>query len=66
MAEVSFFSDKARHFNSGEMTYEVLLNASSSFQKTSYSYHACYHGKTVLDGHFARLKERLNAIPVEK
>ena len=62
----SWYSDKAKHFCSGEMAYDVLFDVSKHAQNVSYTYHACYHGKTALDGHFARLKEQIKLIVVDK
>ena len=62
----SFYSDKGRHFCSGEMCYELLLEATAGADEVSYTYHACYHGKTALDGHFANVKQRVDGIFVER
>ena len=64
--EMSFYSDKGKHFASGEMAYEVLFRISADAARVSYTYHACYHGKTALDGHFARTKDRIAKIKVCK
>ena len=65
-AEMAFFSDKAKHFCSGEMAYGVLFEVSRNIRDVSYTYHACYHGKTALDGHFARTKQAIAEVAVEK
>ena len=62
----SWYSDKAKHFCSGEMAYDVLFDISKHAQNVSHTYHACYHSKTALDGHFARLKEQIKLIVVDK
>ena len=64
LSEVAFFSDKAKHFCSGEMAYGVLFGITANAQDVSYTYHACYHGKTPLGAHFARIKEAVNHTPV--
>ena len=63
---ISYFSDKGKHFCSGEMAHGVLFEASDKFEDASYTYHACYHGKTPLDGHFSKIKHQLGEVPVEK
>ena len=64
--EIAFWSDKGKHFCSGEMAYGVLFEVSKSIKDVSYTYHACYHGKTTLDGHFSRVKEAISNKVVEK
>ena len=63
---MAFFSDKAQHFCSGEMAYGVLFEVSRNIRDVSYTYHACYHGETALDGHFARTKQAIAEAAVEK
>ena len=62
--ELVFYTDKAKHFVSGEFAHEVLFLVSRNSQRVSYTFRACYRGKTELDGHFARTKERLEDIKV--
>ena len=64
--DMSFYSDKGKHFASGEMAYEVLFRISADAARVSYTYHACYHGKAALGGHFARTKDRIAKIKVCK
>ena len=65
-AEISFFSDKAKHFCSGEMAYGVLFEVAKGVNDVFYTYHACYHGKTALDAHFGQVKRAIAKIPVER
>ena len=65
-SEMAFYSDKAKHFCSGEMAYGLLFEVSKHVADASYTYHACYRGKTPLDAHFARLKEKIGKVAVEK
>ena len=64
--EIAFWSDKAKHFCSGEMAHGVLFDVSKGVGNVSYTYHACYHGKTPLDAHFARVKQAIDQVAVEK
>ena len=64
--DISFYSDKGRHFCSGEMAYGVLFDISRASTNAYFNYHACYHGKTPLDGHFAKVKQLVGEIPVAK
>ena len=65
-AEISFFSDKAKHFCSGEMAHGVLFDVATGTNDVFYTYHACYHGKTALDAHFGKVKRAIAEIPVER
>ena len=62
--EISFYSDKGRHFCSGEMAYGVLFDISRDSANAYFNYHARYRGKTPLDGHFAKVKQLVGEIPV--
>ena len=62
----SWYSDKGKHFCSGEMVYRALFDISGKSQDVSRTFWVCYHGKTALDGHFARLKDRSKHIVVGK
>ena len=65
-AKLSFFSDKAKHFCSGEMAHGVLFEVAKGANNVFYTYHACYHGKTALDAHFGKVKRAIAEIPVER
>ena len=62
----SFYSDKGKHFCSGELAWGILFQISEGWPRVPYNYHACYHGKTPLDSHFGRVKQKINGIAVEK
>ena len=62
--ESVFYSDKAKHFCSGEMAFGVLLGITGNIQDVTYTYHACYHGKTPLDAHFSQVKRAVKLVPV--
>ena len=64
--EISFYSDKAKHFCSGEMSYGVLFEVSRGIRGCFYTYHACYHGKTALDAHFGQVKRTIANAPVAR
>ena len=48
------------------MAHGVLFVVSKGVGNVSYTYHACYHGKTPLDAHFARVKQAIDQVAVEK
>ena len=62
--ESVFYSDKAKHFCSGEMAFGVLLGITGNIQDVTYTYHACYHGKTPLDAHFSQVKRAVKLVAV--
>lgn len=57
--KISFFSDKGKHFCSGETAYGVLFDITKYISEVSYTFSACYHGKTPLDGHFNHTKQTI-------
>ena len=64
--EIAFFPDEAKRFLSGEMAHGVLFEVAGNIAGASYTFHACYHGRTPLDGHFGRVKQQIGAAPIDK
>ena len=63
---VKFFCDKGSHFASGEMVYSVLTQVMPTCPDVELCFHPAYHGKTIVDGHFGVVKQRLDGLVVEK
>ena len=66
LSQASFFSDKGKHFCSAEMVYGVLFGVTRAMGEVFYTFHARYHGKTVLDAHFSQIKRAVKKTPVAK
>ena len=63
--EISFYSDKGKHFCSGELLYEILFKVAPPMQSNvAHTFFAPNHGKTRLDSHFAKVKSTIEKIPV--
>ena len=62
--EAIFFSDKAKHFCSGEMAHAVLLGITEGIRDVKYKYRARYRGKTALGAHFSQIKRAVKVTPV--
>ena len=62
--EISFYSDKGKHFCSGEMLYETLFEVAASARCVNHTFFAPNHGKTPLDSHFSKVKDAIDCIPV--
>ena len=63
---VKFFCDKGSHFASGETVYSVLTQLMPTCPDVELCFHPAYHGKTIVDGHFGVVKQRLDCLVVEK
>ena len=65
-SEVAIFSDRGKHFASGEFVCAALLHAFSGMARVTMNYFASYHGKNPLDAHFGQVKQQVGAEFVEK